>query len=254
MEHIFIINELKECSVEYFLNQLNINKTKNKMSEITLKCFKEPQKAKNISVGNSYTGILINSDDTQVDSYDEAEYFLCTNKSGVEAKYKISLFEKPTPMLRTMEEIINSIEVIETDVHIPNTNGEPIILSPFGTLYLIEGGVNCSCGIRTRDGISKLYEELSNLDFSDIENMCSNFDDHAFVVALFKAIVIASVKNHMNAMTLFSTTEDVSDVCSIMDELVQENNGARLGPLLNPNSGNNIIAWLIPSGYIGSDF
>ena len=92
-------NPCTEVTVEQFLSCAtkeeiqNLN-TQNEM-EIILICSKEPKKAKNLTIGNEYTGILIDSEGTQVDTVREAKYFLCNNNAGNEARYSIELFDEP---------------------------------------------------------------------------------------------------------------------------------------------------------------
>lgn len=241
----------KEVSVEQIM-QLNNNNQKQQekiMGEITLNCVREPQNAKNITVGRGYTGILINSDDTQVDAWDEATHFLCTNNKGSEAKYKLSLFERiapPAPPKLTMDQLIAALDVKANSV-VVEYNGEEIEVVDRGyDNSLSENGSGCSCGIRSIDELGSLYEYLSGADYSYIVPIVEDFSGDVLIEKLFEKIVISAIDYVSAAFVLMSTTEDDSEVCEIIDMICEARNGWSTDYMRNPNSGNNIKAWLIP--------
>ena len=181
------------------------------MGEITLNCIKEPQNAKNITVGRSYTGILINSDDTQVDALDEASHFLCTNNKGTEAKYKLSLFERvapPAPVKLTMDQLIAALEVDASRV-VVEYNGNEVEIVDWGyDNYLSESDSGCSCGIRSIDGLRYLYEDLSDYDYACIEAIVENFNGDVLIEKLFEKIVVAKIEDVSATFVLMSTVEN----------------------------------------------
>ena len=73
---------------------LNINNIMPEQKEITLRLAKQPAKAKNLTVGNEYTGIYTDAENTQVDDIKDAKYFFCVNNNHGEARYAINLFEQ----------------------------------------------------------------------------------------------------------------------------------------------------------------
>lgn len=246
-----------EISYQDFLALPEQNEQTNKtiqiegkiMGEITLNCIKEPQNAKNITVGRGYTGILINSDDTQVDTWDEASHFLCTNNKGTEAKYKLSLFERvapPTPAKLTMDQLIAALEVDASRVVVEYNDNEIDVVNRGYENSLSESSSGCSCGIRSIDELGSLYERLSNESYSHIEAIVEDFDEDLLIEKLFEKIVVAAIEDVSAAFVLMSTTEDDSAVCEIVDRICEERNGWSTDYARNPNSGNDIKAWLIP--------
>ena len=241
----------KEVTVEQIM-QLNNNNQKQQekiMGEITLNCVREPQNAKNISIGRGYTGILINLDDTQVDSWDEATHFLCTNNKGTEAKYKLSLFERVAPPAQpkiTMDQLLERLEVLASRVVIEYNNEEIEVVNIGYENSVSKSSSGCSCGIRSIDELGSLYKYLSGYDYSHMGTIVEDFNEDTLIENLFEKIVISAIEDISGAFALMSTTEDDSEVCEIIDRICEERNGWSTDYLENPNSGNNIKAWLIP--------
>ena len=233
-----------EISFEDF-ERFILNKTIT-MSELKLKCVKEPQKTKNITIGREYTGILINDDDTQVDSFDEATGFLCTNNNGVEAKYRISLFEKPTPPPPpqiSMEEYVNTIVVNEENVVIGNEITGIQNINGCGRRSLALNGSGCSCGINSIDGLATLRE----LIFERIRTPRNviDFGIEEATNAIFTRVVKAKINNASLAFVLMSVTSDEDQVEGCIDTILSEFGGIKTETRRNPNSGNDILAWII---------
>lgn len=146
----YLRNKCVEISTAEFLKLenlkqlLNIN-TEEQMSEVTLRCSKEPKNAKNLTVGDDYVGILITKDGDQVDAIRDAHYFMCTNNSGNEARYSIGLFDEPrnAPRRRApqVQEVVippppfpsfnNYLNITEAEVHILNEDRN-VTLVDFG--------------------------------------------------------------------------------------------------------------------------
>lgn len=227
------------------------NKTTEIMSEITLKCITAPQKAKNITVDRDYTGILTDSDDTQVDTLREATHFRCVNNNGIEAKYRLSLFasiEPPTPPAPpkiTQKELIDSL-IVDQDEVLAVYNGSRFTVVNLGLSDLNTSEVNCSCGIKSCDGLNSLMYSIYQTDWEHISEIVSDFNEVDFEKDLFKLIVKNKIDNYTVAIILFSTTEDEEIVCNLMDSICDERNGWQTDFRRNPNSGNIIKAWLIP--------
>ena len=254
-EEYFNYRPEKELTVAQIMQlQPTINNTTTEqiMSEITLKCIQEPQKAKNITADRDYTGILTNSEDTQVDTLGEAKFFRCVNNNGIEAKYKLSLFAPitppapPRPAKITQEQFIPNINVGVGFVRSTFNSNSVNVLS-FGYSDLDYDPVSCSCGIKSVEGLDSLYERImEDLEDDYLSNMISDYNRTTFAYALFKEIVNAKINSIGLALCLFSTVEDSEVVCELMDEITEENGGVSSNFFLNPNSGNNIKAWLIP--------
>lgn len=247
---------IPEISYQNFLRlgepTINNTTTEEIMSEITLKCIQEPRSAKNITVDRDYTGILTDSEDTQVDTLREAKFFRCVNNNGVEAKYRLSLFAPitppvpPRPAKITQEELIERL-VIRASKVVCSYNNEEHRIIDFGYGDLVSDDVNCSCGIKSVNEINDLYENIAEYDeLDEVESIVSDYDAPDFINALFKKIVLARVASLSVAMCLFSTTSGESSVCMLMDELSQDVGGVASDFFMNPNSHNNIKAWLIP--------
>jgi len=235
-------------SYQDFLNLGETTQTTQIMSEITLKCTKAPQKAKNITADKNYTGILIDSDDTQVDTLEEAKFFQCVNNNGIEAKYKLTLFEAiapPAPAKLTQAQLIEKLEVHENSVSV-NYNGEDVTIFPKGWSDLSNDPVSCSCGIHSSDGLNELFFDLNDIELLDVETIIEDFDRDELVDEIFKAIVLARIQNTKVALMLFSTTSEDNLVTELMDWLAENQGGYATESHLNPNSENDIKAWLIP--------
>jgi len=221
-----------------------INLNNNNMpdqNEIELKLIKQPRRAKNLTVGNTYKGIFVNSDDNQVDSYDDAEYFLCTNNNDKEARYAIELFDKqdlPAPVI-TYAEVIGSLEVQENCVTSDIINEDIVNL---GWENLNQCNSPISCGIDEIDCLEDLYADLqgqiaaSEFPFA--------FDRETFVKDLFKAIVEKAIDECSAAFVLLSTKTSSRNICNYVDEITESRGGVSRNRV-NPNSHNEICLWVI---------
>jgi len=258
-------NTETEISYQDFLKlgeqpELINNQIQQQMS-IKLKCFKAPQKAKNITVGKEYNGVYIDGDDTQVDSLADAEYFQCINNSGVEAKYRLSLFDQPAipaipePPKLTMDQAIEATIIRAGDIVLIH-NGITITLSNSGTRDLSNDRVLCSCGIRAIDGIDSAYEcieDYNSDNFDQLNDIIEDYSDLRFLDLVFEKLLKTKIAEVSAAFVLLSTTEANESVCTLMDELFisedpfDDEKADNLTPVvaLNPNSDNNIRVWLI---------
>jgi hypothetical protein len=220
------------------------------MSEIKLKCVTAPQRAKNISIDREYTGVLINSDDTQVDRWSDAEYFQCVNNSGIEAKYKLSLFERivppppPPPPKLTLDEFKAGLGVLPNRIEI-QYNGRNVTVCKSSLSDLSLDSVSCSCGILSSNGLNALYEDLTDREYENLVDIVDEVNVHEIAKIIFKATVEEKIQRASAAMILFSTVDDEIEVCEAMDEIC-ESHGGSVECHNNPNSHNDIKAWLIP--------
>lgn len=267
--HMYLYTDQSEpawgTTVEHFRNHSNpeisyqdflrlgeqpiINNTTTEImsGEVTLKCITAPQKAKNIIEGRDYTGILIDSDDSQVDTLREATHFRCVNNNGIEAKYKLALFapiEPPSPPKITQQQFIDGLNILADRVSI-TFHGDTLRVLDFGYNVLSDDGTTCSCGVHSSNGLDNLWDRLES-DGIQNTSIIENYDADDLVDGIFKAIVLARVANVNAGLVLFSTTEDSSLVCELMDWLAENQGGHGTDFLTNPNSGNQIKAWLIP--------
>ncbi len=246
---MFDKHEFKEVDLQLLLDG-KIEEAKQQqiiMGELELKLVVSPKKAKNVTVGKSYNGILIDAEDTQVDTFEEAEYFRCENDNGKEARYSIGLFEKPVapaPYVPSYEEIIAGIVVAESETY-STVNGVNFDLVDSGWDNLDSGDVNCSCGVKTFNGINNLMAEIE----STVEGSDYSFeypDEETLVVDLFKAIVKEAINRRTLAFAVFSTTDQDDRVINAMDSLCEADDASCFtGFKHNPNSGNNIKVWII---------
>ena len=210
-------------------------------NEIELKLIKQPRKAKNLTVGNTYKGIFVNSEDNQVDSYDDAEYFLCTNNNNKEARYAIELFDKPEPPVPviTYAEVIRSLNVQEYDV---TSSVLDEIIVKLGRENLDHRDSPISCGIDEINCLEDLYADIQgqihNNDFP------FEFDYETFVKDLFKAIVEKAIDECSAAFVLLSTMTSSQNICEWMDEIMEARGGISRDRV-NPNSHNEIRLWVI---------
>lgn len=236
-----------EISYQEFLQLGEAKQQQIYMEELELKLVVAPSRAKNVTVGKSYSGILIDAEDTQVDTFDDAEYFLCENDNGKEARYSIGLFEKPAvpaPYVPSYEEIIDGIVVTETETY-STVNGVNFDLVDSGWGSLIYGDVDCSCGAKTFDGINDLMADIeSTVEASDYSFEYP--DEETLIVDLFKAIVKEAIDRKTLAFAVFLTTNEDDRVTNAMDGLCEADTASCFtGIKRNPNSGNNIKVWII---------
>lgn len=211
------------------------------IDELTLKCIKAPKKAKNITVEKEYTGILIDTDNNQVDSWDDAEYFLCGNNSGTEARYKLELFEEIVPAKPTFEEVVANTTVTPNNV-VCNFAGSEIQLAPVGYSMLERFTHNSfNCGAEVIGGMNSLWEALEEYVMTDEIDLTVPHIE--LTKALFKKAIKAFVgaRRDHRGFLLFSNNHDNADIIEIMDELADVTTEA----VINPNSGNAIKIWII---------
>lgn len=229
-----------------------INQQSNNMSEKTLKLTKAPQKAKNLTVGKDYTGIFTDADDTQVDNKKDAKYFYCVNDAGNEARYAIGLFEETVParparpVYPTYQQVIDALSIDQDEVIIKLPGRENYYIFEDGQHILEEDGVNCSCGIYSLNGLNNLKQNIDDYEFpAEIfgEFTAEQIDD--FKKILFKKIVLESMDQVTARFYLLSTQSSNNWIVALMDELVEETNGVSTVSAVNPNSHNQIIAWIL---------
>jgi len=239
-----------EISYQDFLRLVEPITTNNTtieiMSEITLKCIAEPQKAKNITVSRDYTGILIDSDDSQVDTLRDAKFFRCVNNNGIEAKYKLSLFAPieppapPRPQFPTWEQIESGIYVNDDKEVILDFNDEEHIIYDNEALDTVD--LAC-CGIKEVDGIQSLYENINRNCVLSLLERGSNPTDLKNLV--FKKIVENKICETRGAFKIFTITSGHNDIENLMQEILTERGGIQSEYRVNPNSSNNIKVFVI---------
>lgn len=222
------------------------NKTTEIMSEITLKCITAPQKAKNITVDRDYTGILIDSDDSQVDSLREATHFRCVNNNGIEAKYKLSLFTTitppppPRPQFPTWEQIESNISVSGDGEVIVDFNDEEHIV--FDNSY--PDLENCACcGLKEVNGIQNLYESIDrNCVLSLLQNQS---DARRLKNLIFKKIIEDIITETAGAFKIFSIVSGYDEIDALMEEILAERGGVATEYTRSTSSGNDLKVFLI---------
>lgn len=211
------------------------------IDELTLKCIKAPKKAKNITVEEEYTGILIDADNNQVDSWDDAEYFLCGNNSGTEARYKLELFESIVPAKPTFEEVVANTTVTSNSV-VCNFAGSEIQLAPVGYSMLERFTHNSfNCGAEIIGDMNSLWDALEeDVETDEIDLTVPHIE---LTKALFKKAIKAFVgsRRAYRGFLLFSNNHDNADIIEVMDELADVMTEA----VINPNSGNAIKIWIV---------
>lgn len=235
-------------------NQIN---QQNENMEITLTLQSAPKKSKNLTVGKSYVGIFTDANDTQVDSRKDAKYFYCVNDSGNEARYLIGLFAEPAPARPaspprparpTFQEILDTIKVYNTSViYVFNGQNVQIFNEGYSDALNVDE-VNCSCGIKSVNGLKDLMTQLRRINFSNVNLRELTGDQQIQLIdAIFKAIVLSTVEHLSAKYFLFSNVTEDEDILQIMDELTEKTGGTSPEPARNPNSGNEIKAWILVS-------
>jgi len=245
----------------------NKNQNNNNMSEIVLKCAKAPQKAKNITVGEEYTGIYVDEGGNQVDTYDEADYFLCENNSGAEKRYKIDLFENiqpvvvvkkatqprpvpppppPPPAKPTFEEFEELIKVTNSEVAI-SWNGRRKVILDKGTDSIDTERISASCGIRSGAGLDDLVDAIIDCTEDARTIFHPQVPDLLLESTILKK-VIEAVISHVNndgAFLILSTNDEYRELIEpVLDSICNKISEWRR----NPNSGNNIKYWIFNIG------
>lgn len=251
------------CGTEYYFNQLPereltvaevmqlqpiINNTTTEImsGEITLKCITAPQKAKNITVDRDYTGILTDSDDTQVDTLREATHFRCVNNNGIEAKYRLSLFATitppppPRPQFPTWEQIESNISVSGDGEVIVDFNDEEHIV--FYNSYLDLEDCAC-CGLKEVNGIQNLYESIDrNCVLSLLQNQS---DARRLKNLIFKKIIEDIITETAGAFKIFSIVSGYDEIDALMEEILAERGGVATEYTRSTSSGNDLKVFLI---------
>lgn len=239
----------KELTVEQIMQlQSTINNTTTEeimSGEITLKCITAPQKAKNITEGRDYTGILIDSDDTQVDSLREAKYFRCVNNNGIEAKYKLALFAKPEPprpQFPTWEQIESGIYINEEEEVVLYFNDEEHII------YDNEDGLNLNsdmrcCGLDEIDGIQSLHRSIEvSCRFDLLED---NTNQQRLKDLVFKTLVNNAIEENSGAFRIFTLVSGHDAIDTLMQEIMAERGGVQTEYRRSTSSSNNIKVFVI---------
>jgi len=212
--------------------------------EITLKCITAPQKAKNITVDRDYTGILINSDDSQVDTLRDAKFFRCVNNNGIEAKYKLALFaqlEPPRPQFPTWEQIESGIYVNDNNEVILDFNDEEYIIYDNEALE-INSGMSC-CGLNEIHGIQSLYTSIDrNCKFDLLEDRTNQ---QRLKDLVFKTLVNDAIKENSGAFRIFTLVSGHDAIDTLMQEVLTERGGVQTEYRRSTSSSNNIKVFVI---------
>ena len=233
------------------IEELQNTKTNN-MSEAKLKCTKEPKKAKNLTVGNEYDGIFVSKDGDQVDSFKEADYFLCTNNCGNEARYSISLFEEvvivpPVPPIMPFAEYSNG-EKLRTQIgngvvrlHIadPRSVDETQCDNSLGY-----AGVNISCGISQIHGIQGTFVSIKeNLRSIAEEYYDGNVSEEELDTVTGDLLVAAIKRTLQQLNTRFGLVSTNEDTPGVVAQLTRYSETTTSG--VNDNSRNTIHVFVI---------
>jgi len=243
---------IPEISCQDFLRlgepTINNTTTEEIMSgEITLKCITAPQKAKNITVDRDYTGILIDSDDSQVDTLREATHFRCVNNNGIEAKYKLALFTTiappppPRPQFPTWEQIESGIYVNDDNEVILDFNDEEHIIYDNEALE-INSGMSC-CGLNEIHGIQSLHSNIGrNCKFDLLEDRT---DQQRLKDLVFKTLVNDSIEENSGAFRIFTLVSGHDAIDVLMQEIMAERGGIQTEYRRSTSSSNNIKVFVI---------
>lgn len=218
------------------------NKITLPMGEFELKCIKQPKKAKNITEGDDYSGILIDADGNQVDSYEDSEYFLCHNNSGAEARYKKELFTIPVPPKPTVADLEGNLTVNNDSVTL-RWNNTNIRIATKGTNVLSTMGENAfSCGILCIKNISALWVNTHNIGGTNVlmDKFADGQNINEIGDILFKAILEKRESLSTKGMYLYSTNYSYPELVRVMDEWTNESSQS----IVNPNSDRLIKMWI----------
>ena len=221
----------------------------NVMGDVTLKCIKTPERAKNISEGLDYVGILIDETETQVDKYSDAAYFLCQNDKGREAKYRLNLFNPPIPPKPTIDDITEETLVYDNGL-VLLYNGERKRLFTNSAYGRFEDGKQngFSCGVTIGKNLNSVWSHLQS-DWAGIAStvLANGTDCNTVLKMALKVLIKTWVQNLSSAIVLFSNNYDNPLINEVLDELANFNSEA----IINPNSSNPIKVWGI---YKGTNF
>jgi len=247
------VQHYPEISYQDFLRlgeeqTINNTTTEEIMSgEITLKCITAPQKAKNITVDRDYTGILIDSEDSQVDTLREATHFRCVNNNGIEAKYKLALFTTiappppPRPQFPTWEQIESGIYVNDDNEVILDFNDEEHIIYDNESLE-INSGMSC-CGLNEISGIQSLHNSIDrNCKFDLLEDRT---DQQRLKDLVFKTLVNDAIEENSGAFRIFTLVSGHDAIDTLMQEILTERGGVQTEYRRSTSSSNNIKVFVI---------
>ena len=249
MSNIFNTSVATEISYQDFLNLNTNNNQLKEMDDISLKLAHSPKKAKNITVGSTYTGIYVDAEDTQVDKIEDAEYFLCVNDKGKEARYSIGLFEAPAPVVPprrlTYEEVVSSLEIDEDlIVSFIDSDGSRETLIELN-VDLQQEELSISCGVYQVYNLDSVARDVEN----QLAPIAQDNTTFAFNPADLKMEIIKLVvKRKINAINvrfvILSTTTAQTQTVEALDSIVVEQGGVSVVGE-NPNSHNEIKVWTI---------
>lgn len=245
----FDSSESPEISYQDFLNLNTNNNQLKEMDDISLKLAHSPKKAKNITVGSTYTGIYVDAEDTQVDKIEDAEYFLCVNDRGKEARYSIGLFEAPAPVvpprrIPSYQEIIDNIVIDDNEERVYSVvdGVEYEILDDINP-FLEENNLEISCGVKELSEIDDLFAIIHNkLDRMVFE---FNVDRADLGKVILKKCIEAQISAMNVAFVILSTTLARTEEIEVLNSIVEERGGTVTDARRNPNSGNEIKVWTI---------
>jgi hypothetical protein len=237
--------ELTVAQIMQLQPTINNTTTEEIMSgEITLKCITAPQKAKNITVDRDYTGILIDSDDSQVDTLREATHFRCVNNNGIEAKYKLALFaqpEPPRPQFPTWEQIESGIYVNDNNEVVIDFNDEEHVIYDNEVLE-INSGMSC-CGLNEISGIQRLHNNIDrNCRFDLLEDSTNRQRLKDFV---FKSLVNNAIEENRGSFRIFTLVSGHDDIDTLMKEIMVERGGVETEYRRSTSSSNDIKVFVI---------
>jgi len=241
--------ELTVAQIMQLQSTINNTTTEEIMSgEITLKCITAPQKAKNITVDRDYTGILIDSDDTQVDTLREATHFRCVNNNGIEAKYKLALFTTPTPpppprpQFPTWEQIELGIQVNDNKEVVLYFNDEEHIIYDNEDGLSINEDMRC-CGLDEIDGIQSLHRSIEvSCRFDLLED---NVNQQRLKDLVFKTLVNNAIEENRGAFRIFTLVSGHDAIDTLMQEILTERGGVQTEYRRSTSSSNNIKVFVI---------
>jgi hypothetical protein len=242
--------------------QIN-NNIDNMNEEVILRCVKQPQKAKNLTVNEDYSGIYVDANDNQVDVAKDAAYFLCTNNAGNEARYKLELFAPiikakraarpaPPPPPRpappppvTLQELKRGLSFANNNTIFTRNNGAATVINSLGYTGLSSARIESSCGIVAINGIDNYMDSFTLNMLMDIMEDGISVDDVRR--AVFESFIESYIANRSNtaAIFLFSTTELYEDTSGSVLEAIADYSSEWI---LNPNSQNYIKMWSIVTG------
>jgi len=225
---------------------INNTTTEQIMSgEVTLKCITAPQKAKNITVDRDYTGILIDSEDSQVDTLREATHFRCVNNNGIEAKYKLALFTTitpPKPQFPSWEQIELGIQVNDDKEVVLYFNDEEHIIYDNGDELHINADMRC-CGLDEIDGIQSLHRSIEvSCRFDLLED---NTNQQRLKDLVFKALVNYAIEENRGAFRIFTLVSGHDAIDTLMQEIMAERGGVETEYKRSTSSSNDIKVFVI---------